>query len=103
MSNPCNDALDRGTLQEARMAQNDGKASDSDLTKGVALAALDDSGMMPGRVGDEEVLLVRRGDQVFAIGAHCTHYHGPLAEGLLVGDTLRCPWHHAAFDLRTGE
>jgi apoptosis-inducing factor 3 len=85
------------------MTQNDGKASDFDLTKGVALAALDDTGMLPGRVGDEEVLLVRRGDQVFAIGAHCTHYHGPLAEGLLVGDTLRCPWHHAAFDLRTGE
>ena len=85
------------------MAQDEGKPSGSDLTKGVPLTALADKEIMLGRVGDEDVLLVRRGDEVFAIGAHCTHYHGPLAEGLLVGDTVRCPWHHATFDLRTGE
>jgi NADPH-dependent 2,4-dienoyl-CoA reductase/sulfur reductase-like enzyme/nitrite reductase/ring-hydroxylating ferredoxin subunit len=74
-----------------------------DLTTGIAANDLADGGMLLGRVGKEDVLLARAGKDVFAVGAHCTHYHGPLAEGLLVGDTVRCPWHHACFSLRTGE
>ncbi len=74
-----------------------------DLSAGVAKADLEDGGMLGGHVGDEAVLLVRRGAEYFAVGASCTHYGGPLAEGLLDGETVRCPWHHACFDLRTGE
>ena len=83
------------------MAQE--KIPGRDLAKGIAFDALPDGGMLVGHVDDEQILLVRRGSEVFAVGAHCTHYHGPLVEGLVVGDTVRCPWHHACFNLRNGE
>ena len=73
-----------------------------DLTKGVPVSDIADGGLLAGHVGEDDVVLARRGDEIFALDAHCTHYHGPLAEGLIVGETLRCPWHHACFDLRTG-
>jgi apoptosis-inducing factor 3 len=85
------------------MAENQTKPGSPDLKAGVAVAELADGGKLVGHVGDEEVLLVRRGTEVFAVGAQCTHYHGPLVDGLVVSDTVRCPWHHACFDLRTGE
>src|SRR5437870_6273529 len=74
-----------------------------DLTQGVAINTLADGEMLAGHVGEDAVLLVRRGNEFFAVGASCTHYNGPLAEGLMVDDTVRCPWHHACFSLRTGE
>jgi len=73
------------------------------LTLGVAIDAIADGKMLAGHVGEDAVLLARRGNEFFAVGASCTHYGGPLAEGLLVDDTVRCPWHHACFSLRTGE
>jgi NADPH-dependent 2,4-dienoyl-CoA reductase/sulfur reductase-like enzyme/nitrite reductase/ring-hydroxylating ferredoxin subunit len=75
----------------------------ADLTKGVSIAALADGGTLLGRVGDDEVVIVRSGAEFFAIGAHCSHYRGPLADGLVVDGTVRCPWHHACFSLRTGD
>ena len=49
-----------------------------DLAAGLALAQLADGDRLVGHVADEQVLLVRRGAEVFAVGAECTHYHGPL-------------------------
>lgn len=74
-----------------------------DLTAGIDASSLVDGAMLLGHVGNDPVLLARSAGTVYAIGATCTHYGGPLAEGLLVGDTVRCPWHHACFSLKTGE
>src|SRR5258708_32600834 len=73
-----------------------------DLTLGIELSEFIGATLL-GHVGGEDVLLVRSGSDIFAIDAHCSHYHGPLAEGLRVGASIRCPWHHAFLALRTGE
>ena len=85
------------------MSEQEKKLDGPDSAEGVALADLAESAMILGHVAGDAVLLARRGHELFTIGAECTHYHGPLAEGLLVEDTVRCPWHHACFSLRTGE
>jgi apoptosis-inducing factor 3 len=77
--------------------------SGPDLAAGIDAGDLADGAMLGGHAQGKPVLLVRRGGAVHAIGGQCTHYGGPLAEGILEGDTVRCPWHHACFDVRTGE
>jgi apoptosis-inducing factor 3 len=79
-----------------------GNSSLPDLRVGIECTALADGAIFKGRIDDEEVILVRRGDAYFAVGGQCTHYHGNLASGLLVDDTIRCPLHHACFSFRTG-
>jgi NADPH-dependent 2,4-dienoyl-CoA reductase/sulfur reductase-like enzyme/nitrite reductase/ring-hydroxylating ferredoxin subunit len=79
------------------------KPAGPDLARGVALSSIPDGGSLVGHVGDDAVLLVRQGGEVLAIAAECTHYHGPLAEGVVEDGEVRCPWHHACFDVRTGE
>jgi apoptosis-inducing factor 3 len=79
------------------------KLSGPDFAQGIALTELTDGGMLQGHANGEPILVARRGDACFAIGAICTHYGAPLAEGILVDDTVRCAWHHACFSLRTGE
>jgi NADPH-dependent 2,4-dienoyl-CoA reductase/sulfur reductase-like enzyme/nitrite reductase/ring-hydroxylating ferredoxin subunit len=79
------------------------KLTGPDLGQGIDESDLADGAMLVGHKDGEGVLLARRGSDVFAIGSTCTHYSGPLGDGLLVGDTVRCPWHHACFSLHTGE
>ncbi|HYY14852.1 MAG TPA: FAD-dependent oxidoreductase [Chthoniobacterales bacterium] len=85
------------------MAASAPELSGPDLEQGFRLEDVVDGGMLLGHAFGEAVLIARRGTALFAIGATCTHYGGPLSEGLLVGETVRCPWHHACFSLRTGE
>jgi apoptosis-inducing factor 3 len=74
-----------------------------DFGAGVDLGSLEDGKATLGHAAGESVVVVRHGKELHAIGATCTHYSGPLGEGLVVGETIRCPWHHACFDLKTGE
>ncbi len=85
------------------MSAASGEPKGPDLKAGVRLSEVADGGMLAGHVDGEAVLLARQGDEVFAIGASCTHYGGPLAEGLFDGKCVRCPWHHARFDVRSGD
>jgi NADPH-dependent 2,4-dienoyl-CoA reductase/sulfur reductase-like enzyme/nitrite reductase/ring-hydroxylating ferredoxin subunit len=73
-----------------------------DFGKGIPDGELREGVPLAGEVGGEQVVLVRAGGQVHAVGATCTHYGGPLAEGIVEGCTIRCPWHHGHFDLKTG-
>src|SRR4029450_369432 len=85
------------------MAEASSELEGSDFEKGFNIDDVADGEMLLGQAFGEAVLVARPGDEVFAIGATCTHYGGPLAKGLMVDCTVRCPWHHARFDLRTGE
>ena len=73
-----------------------------DLRAGIEIRDISDGAILSGRVDSEKAILVRRGEEFFAVGAECTHYHGALGDGLAVADTIRCPLHHACFSLRTG-
>ncbi|HKP58947.1 MAG TPA: FAD-dependent oxidoreductase [Polyangiales bacterium] len=76
--------------------------SGPDLGAGIAADQVIEGTPLLGHAHGEAVMLVRSGGAVLATAASCTHYGGPLAEGLVVGKTVRCPWHHACFDLETG-
>ncbi|XP_050934833.1 LOW QUALITY PROTEIN: apoptosis inducing factor mitochondria associated 4 [Lates calcarifer] len=64
---------------------------------------LKDGQMKEVTVGDQNVLLVRTHGQYSAIGNKCSHYNAPLVKGALVGDRVRCPFHGACFNVRTGD
>lgn len=74
-----------------------------DFAAGISLDQLADGIPVEGHFAGEPVLLVRHGVQVSAIGARCSHYGAPLEDGLVVQDTVHCPWHHASFYLGSGE
>src|SRR5213083_3826164 len=85
------------------MAEESADIEGPDFENGCEVDKVADGEMLLGHAFGEAILVARRGAELFAIGATCTHYGGPLSKGLMVDCTVRCPWHHARFDLRTGE
>lgn len=79
-----------------------GNATGPDFSQGIGLSEVPPGRTVAGRVGDEPVLLSNFDGELFAIGGSCTHYGGHLGDGLIEGGSVRCPLHHACFDLKTG-
>ena len=84
------------------MSHTDELPPGPDFANGVASDSVPAGGVLAGRVGNDAVLLARLDDGLHAVDGTCTHYGGPLGEGFVDGDEVRCPWHHACFSLRTG-
>jgi NADPH-dependent 2,4-dienoyl-CoA reductase/sulfur reductase-like enzyme/nitrite reductase/ring-hydroxylating ferredoxin subunit len=89
-------------IEEGAQVGEAANATGPDFSKGISLQNIPTEGTLAGRVGDQPVLLSRLGGELFAIGATCTHYSGNLADGVNEAGIVRCPLHHACFDLRTG-
>jgi NADPH-dependent 2,4-dienoyl-CoA reductase/sulfur reductase-like enzyme/nitrite reductase/ring-hydroxylating ferredoxin subunit len=79
------------------------KASGPELSRGIELSEIPDGGMLTAQVKGEPVVAVRKGEEVFVLAAACAHYGAPLWDGVFLGNEVRCPWHHAHYDVRTGE
>jgi NADPH-dependent 2,4-dienoyl-CoA reductase/sulfur reductase-like enzyme/nitrite reductase/ring-hydroxylating ferredoxin subunit len=74
-----------------------------DLSNGLPLSSLEEGRPFFGRVEDAPVYVLLRKSSIVAYSAVCSHLGGPLQDGLVDGPYLRCPWHHACFDLDSGK
>ena len=72
-------------------------------TRAADAAALTEDSPMAVDVRGVKVLLVRRGEEIFAIHDVCSHRGGPLHQGQVDADTVTCPWHGSCFRLRDGD
>lgn len=73
-----------------------------EFTAVMPAAGLVEATPVKAMLGATALVLVRRGDLVFALKETCSHAGGPLSEGKLEGDTIICPWHGSAFRLSDG-
>jgi len=74
-----------------------------DFKNGVSIQSFGSDNKILGHIDGQAAILIRDKNKFFAVGAKCTHYGAPLSDGILVHNTLRCPWHHARFDIQTGD
>jgi NADPH-dependent 2,4-dienoyl-CoA reductase/sulfur reductase-like enzyme/nitrite reductase/ring-hydroxylating ferredoxin subunit len=85
------------------VGESETKLTGPDLGAGIDDPGLDEGGKLLGHANGDAVLLAKVDGAYVAVGVSCTHYGGPLAEGVVVDGAVRCPWHHACFSLKTGE
>jgi len=85
------------------MSESDEQAPGPDLALGVAVGEVPEGRIMAGSFAGQPVVLMQQNGQFCAWSGSCTHMGAPLGDGLIVEGQVRCPWHHARFDLRTGE
>lgn len=67
------------------------------------VSELQDGQMKAVEVGEQKILLGRNEGKYYAVACFCTHFGAPLDQGYLQGDRVVCPWHHAVFDLQSGD
>lgn len=84
------------------MSEHPDELTGPDLTKGIAISSVSPGQLIAGHAFGEPVLLAHVEPNWFAVGGKCTHYGAPLDQGVLVSETIRCPWHHACFELHNG-
>lgn len=77
--------------------------ADRDLANGIASTEVQEGRIVAGVLDGQDVVLVRHEGRVCALAGQCTHLKAPLADGIVADGTIRCPWHHARFDVQTGE
>ncbi len=77
--------------------------STADLANGIASTDLAEGRIVAGKLNGSDVILVRHRGRVCALSGQCTHLKAPLADGVVIDGTIRCPWHHARFDIESGE
>jgi NADPH-dependent 2,4-dienoyl-CoA reductase/sulfur reductase-like enzyme/nitrite reductase/ring-hydroxylating ferredoxin subunit len=73
-----------------------------DLADGIPATELAEGSIIDGTLNGERIIVARSDGTAFAIGGLCTHYGSPLAGGIVVDGGVRCPLHHACFDLHSG-
>ncbi|HEX9083223.1 MAG TPA: FAD-dependent oxidoreductase [Gemmatimonadaceae bacterium] len=84
------------------MTEHSDELTGPDLTQGLEVSSIRAGQLIAGHAFGEPVLLVHVEPNWFAVGGKCTHYGAPLDQGVLVSETIRCPWHHACFELHDG-
>jgi nitrite reductase/ring-hydroxylating ferredoxin subunit/uncharacterized membrane protein len=82
--------------------RNSYRSGPKTYTPVMAIADLPENQPKRVDVKGQPILLLRRGDKIYAVGAVCSHYGGPLEKGKLVDNTIQCPYHYSRFSFENG-